>query len=162
MTVWKNELETLQQLIDAGITLDAIGEKYDVSKQRVYQVIQKFGLRTPVFDRKSFLKEKGLKTFWLDRNLRNKKLDKIARLSILTSFEPPDFCPILGLELNYSGYGSGKERSDSSPSVDRIDSNKGYTIDNIHIISWRANRIKNDSTPEELKKIADYMLNLTK
>jgi predicted DNA-binding protein YlxM (UPF0122 family) len=162
MTIWKNELETLQKLIDSGITLDAIGEKYDVSKQRIYQVILKFNLRTPVYERKSFLREKGLKTFWLDRNLRNKKLEKLDRLTILTSFDPPDFCPILGLELNYSGYGRGRERADFSPSVDRIDSTKGYTIDNIQIISWRANRIKNDATPQELKKIADYMLNLTK
>jgi hypothetical protein len=162
MTVWKNELETLQQLIDAGITLEAIGEKYDVTKQRIYQVILKFGLRTPVYKRKSFLREKGLKTFWLDRILRNKKIEKLERLAILTSLNLPDFCPILDLELNYSGYGEGTVHWDSSPSVDRIDSSKGYTIDNIQIISWRANRIKNDSTPEELKKIANYMLNLTK
>ena len=49
-----------------------------------------------------------------------------------------------------------------SPSIDRIDSTKGYTKDNIQIISWRANRIKNDSTPEELMQIATYMRNLTK
>jgi predicted DNA-binding protein YlxM (UPF0122 family) len=162
MTVWKNELEILQQLIDSGVTLEAIGEKYDVSKQRIYQVIQKYSLRTPVHQRKSFLKHKEPKFYWLARMLSHKKIEKLERLAILTSLEPPDFCPILGLKLNYDGYDSSYERADYSPSIDRIDSSKGYLIDNIQIISWRANRIKNDSTPEELKKIADYMLNLVK
>ena len=78
-------------------------------------------------------------------------------------------CPVLGIPLYSAVFESGNNRSeskakphDNSPTVDRIDSCKGYTIDNIQIISWRANRIKNDATPEELKKIADYMLNLTK
>jgi hypothetical protein len=40
-------------------------------------------------------------------------------------------------------------------SIDRIDPSKGYTPDNVWLISQRANRIKNDATPEELKLIAE-------
>ena len=160
MTRWKDEVETLQTLIDTGISLESIGEKYGVTKQRIYQVIQQFELRTPVYYRKSFLKDQGPRAFWLDRLLRHKKVSKVERLKILTSLHLPDVCPVLGLVLEYN---SGKgARSDCSPSIDRIDSSKGYVLDNIHILSWRANRIKNDSTPEELQKIASYMLNLTK
>lgn len=65
----------------------------------------------------------------------------------------PDYCPILGVKIEFVPY----SRSDSSPSLDRIDSSKGYTKDNIIIISWRANRIKNNGTWEEHLKIAEFV-----
>ena len=68
----------------------------------------------------------------------------------------PDICPVLGIPL-ISGGGHGFK--DNLPSVDRVDSSKGYTPDNIAIISWKANRMKNDNTVETLEKIATYMRN---
>lgn len=65
----------------------------------------------------------------------------------------PTHCPILGIELNYSA----SYRSDDSPSFDRIDSSKGYVKGNVVIMSWRANRIKNDGTAEEHQRIADFI-----
>ena len=44
-----------------------------------------------------------------------------------------------------------------SPSLDRIDPNRGYTKDNIIVMSYRANRIKNDATKEEIKKLAEWI-----
>ena len=46
-------------------------------------------------------------------------------------------------------------KGDDSYSLDRIDSSRGYVKGNIWAISLRANRIKNDSTVEELRLIAD-------
>ena len=70
----------------------------------------------------------------------------------------PDKCPLLGIPLVPSGM---KNNRDSSPSVDRKNPDKGYVKGNIAIISYRANRIKNNAKPYELKKIAkridDYM-----
>jgi hypothetical protein len=65
----------------------------------------------------------------------------------------PEFCPIMGTRLQW---GEGV-RSDSSPSLDRIIPALGYVKGNVQVISWKANRIKMDSTPEELKLVADYM-----
>ena len=65
----------------------------------------------------------------------------------------PTHCPILGIELNYSA----SYRSDDSPSFDRIDSSKGYVKGNVAIMSWRANRIKNDGTAEEHQLIAIFI-----
>jgi hypothetical protein len=65
----------------------------------------------------------------------------------------PTHCPILGIELNYSA----SYRSDDSPSFDRIDSSKGYVKGNVAIMSWRANRIKNDGTAEEHQLIANFI-----
>jgi hypothetical protein len=65
----------------------------------------------------------------------------------------PTHCPILGLEIDYFT----EIRKENSASFDRIDNSKGYVKGNVHIISWRANRIKNDGTAEEHRKIADYL-----
>jgi len=65
----------------------------------------------------------------------------------------PNICPVLGVELKLDNI----KLSDNSPTIDRIDNTKGYTKNNIKIISWRANRIKNNSTIEDLLLILNYM-----
>lgn len=69
----------------------------------------------------------------------------------------PDVCPVLGIELDYFN----ETMCDNSVSFDRIDSTKGYVKGNVAIISWRANRIKNDGTAEEHKAIYVYLKNNT-
>lgn len=63
----------------------------------------------------------------------------------------PTHCPLLGIEINYRAKGRGG--SNNSPSIDRIDTSKGYTKGNVWIISWRANRLKSDATLDELRGI---------
>ena len=63
-------------------------------------------------------------------------------------------CPILNIELSW-GF-----PKDNSPSLDRIDSLKGYTYENCQIISNRANRIKSDATIEELDLVVRYLKEL--
>lgn len=67
----------------------------------------------------------------------------------------PQVCPVLGILLTI---GSGRQQ-DSSPSLDRINPSIGYLPDNIRVISWRANKLKGDSTIEEMEKILEYMKN---
>lgn len=71
----------------------------------------------------------------------------------------PDVCPILGIKLNRAGYGYGKGYGpkDCSPSLDRLDNSKGYTKDNIQIISQLANRMKSSATPEQLQLFAKWI-----
>ena len=45
-------------------------------------------------------------------------------------------------------------------SFDRINPKEGYTKENTQIISYRANRIKNDASADELLKIGHYMKDL--
>jgi hypothetical protein len=66
----------------------------------------------------------------------------------------PTHCPVLGIELAYTGKG---ERRDNYPSLDRIDNSKGYVPGNVQVISWRANRIKWDCTPAELEAVLRYV-----
>lgn len=65
----------------------------------------------------------------------------------------PAVCPVLNIPIGMS-FGA---RSDNSLSIDRIDGSKGYIPGNVRIISWRANRLKNDGTLEELRAIVSYI-----
>lgn len=67
---------------------------------------------------------------------------------------PPEYCPVLGIPILY-GQTIG---SPNSPSVDRFDNDKGYTKDNIRVISCRANKLKSDGKLEEFQKIVEYLL----
>jgi hypothetical protein len=69
--------------------------------------------------------------------------------------EWPTHCPILGVEIEYRGRGRGA--LSNSASLDRLDNSKGYVAGNVFVISWRANRIKNDATAEEHRKIAAWI-----
>lgn len=64
----------------------------------------------------------------------------------------PITCPVLGIPITFN---SG-EAMDNSISIDRIDSSKGYTKDNIVIVSNRVNKLKSNSTFEEMKKIFEF------
>jgi len=66
----------------------------------------------------------------------------------------PEFCPVLGLKLSLD---NSLNSRDTSPSLDRKDSSKGYIKGNVYVISWRANKLKSDATLEEISKIKDYM-----
>ena len=66
--------------------------------------------------------------------------------------EIPKYCPVLGIEIKSN---TTNAPLDSSPSLDRIDSSKGYIKGNVRIISNRANRIKSDATIEELRKVLE-------
>lgn len=70
----------------------------------------------------------------------------------------PEVCPALGIPI-FRGYVSETKKTPgpNSPSLDRIDSSKGYLKGNVRVISWKANRIKSDATAEDLEKILAYM-----
>lgn len=73
----------------------------------------------------------------------------------MTDVVIPEVCPILGIKLERNiGKLSG---SQNSPSVDRIDNTKGYVKGNIQVISLRANVMKSDASPEELRKFANWI-----
>jgi len=64
----------------------------------------------------------------------------------------PEVCPLLGVKLEVGG---GIKNRWNSPSLDRIDNTKGYVKGNVWVISDRANRIKKDSTINELTSIVE-------
>src|SRR5580692_6046027 len=61
----------------------------------------------------------------------------------------PDVCPVLGIPL----FRQGGTRTANSPSLDRLDNTKGYVKGNVWVISWRANKLKGESTLAELEAL---------
>lgn len=72
----------------------------------------------------------------------------------------PKYCPIRGVEL-VDGTGTGPRRSSlnfDSPSLDRINNQRGYTPDNVRVVSRKANLIKSNASCAEIIRIMLYML----
>jgi hypothetical protein len=83
---------------------------------------------------------------------KNREHD-ITKQDLLDIYPKDNKCPIFGFNLEWNGNGF----RETSPSIDRIDSSRGYTKDNIQIISWKANRIKGYATVEDLETVLAYL-----
>jgi hypothetical protein len=113
---------------------------YDANKERICA-------ETRERDRKKHARDPRYKMLSSAKQ-RAKSADRECTL-VLSDVVIPACCPLLGTPIII---GSRRVKN-QSPTVDRKDSTKGYTPDNVWVISWRANRIKSNSTLEELKLI---------
>lgn len=84
---------------------------------------------------------------YLYKYAKSRALKKGLEFTITeTDISIPEYCPILGYKIIV---GKGNDNK-FSPSIDRIDSSKGYTPDNIQIVCKLFNSMKWSSTREEL------------
>ena len=67
----------------------------------------------------------------------------------------PTHCPVFGIELR----NSAGPLDYATYSLDRIDNSKGYVSGNVAVMSYLANRLKNDGTAEQHEQIAIWMRN---
>lgn len=65
----------------------------------------------------------------------------------------PETCPVFGFLLEHSN----GQQNPYAMSLDRIDNRKGYVVGNVVVISYLANRLKNDGTAEQHERIAEWM-----
>jgi hypothetical protein len=85
---------------------------------------------------------------------KNKNREHNLTLEDIKTLYPLDGrCPVFGFKLEFNTAGF----RETSPSIDRIDSSKGYTKDNIQIISWKANRLKAYATVEDLEILVAFL-----
>ena len=99
---------------------------------------------------------------WKDKN-REKNLFQLARHRALkkgvefnieiSDIIIPEKCPILGFPLKTCIDGN----RDLSPSLDRIDNNKGYIKGNIQVVSFKANAMKLTADKSELINFANWV-----
>jgi hypothetical protein len=68
-----------------------------------------------------------------------------------------EYCPITNKKLHYIHRKFNKDYANCA-SLDRIDSSKGYTKDNIRIISLRANVLKSCCSFEDLLNMQNYFI----
>lgn len=91
--------------------------------------------------------------FKLWSTAKNRALKAGVEFNIeLSDVVVPATCPILGIPLVVQ---SGKVGS-NSPSLDRIHPDKGYTKGNVQVISYRANSMKSNATPQDLLRFAHW------
>jgi hypothetical protein len=81
------------------------------------------------------------------------KTKKLPFNITLADIAIPGFCPILGIPL----FRRAEKMGPNSPTLDRVIPAKGYVRGNIQVISQRANVMKNDASPAELKMFAAYI-----
>lgn len=158
-----------------GITEIARRLNFKVTKQRVQQILDRNRIPVTQVKRSKAQKELHNRMFakwgakWQDKEWRKSAVYEAMRQKFRSKKHNnskyewnlnfgdltfPTHCPILGIELDYF---AEEKYQENSPSFDRVDSSKGYVTGNVVIVSWRANRIKNDGTAEEHQKIANFM-----
>jgi hypothetical protein len=81
-------------------------------------------------------------------NLTTKYLKKI--------FPKDNKCPITGLNFQFGYKNKEKINKNNSPSLDRIIPSKGYVEGNVIVISDLMNRMKQDSTYEDIEKLYNF------
>jgi hypothetical protein len=85
------------------------------------------------------------------RRSKEKNLEFNITLEYLESIYPDDsLCLLLNIPLDWDS----PNKHPSTPSLDRIDNSKGYIKGNVQWVSWRANQLMNDATPDELLMVA--------
>jgi hypothetical protein len=94
-------------------------------------------------------KQKGV-----DFNLTSQYLKKI--------FPKDNKCPITGLNFEFGYINKEKINKNNSPSLDRIIPSKGYVIGNVMVISDLMNRMKQDSTFEDIEKLYNFYKKIIK
>ena len=155
-----NRINQIKELLEAGQNETQIAHIIGLSKQGTNYLVRKY---LPQLS-KQYRKQVKIQTQRLtdlqraqharfQRKRANAKQIGIEFALKQDEVAYPTHCPILGLELDYFA----ETRQENCASFDRLDSSKGYIKDNVVIVSWRANRIKNDGTAEEHRRIADFM-----
>lgn len=159
--------QEIKMLLEQGLSYTAVARKLEVSRQRVHQICEKNGLSKvwKIKGESSLTKKKAafnlseeyyqICSIRFSRKKQNCKSNDILFDLEFSDVFWPTHCPVLGIELDY--WGEAGTRVENSPSFDKLDPSKGYVKGNVQIISWRANRIKNDGTAEEHRKIAEYI-----
>lgn len=79
------------------------------------------------------------------RAARNGLVFSISPLDIII----PEKCPLLDIPIHQNK----RKLGDSSPTLDRIRGDIGYTKDNIWVVSYKANRSKNNLSIDEMRKL---------
>jgi hypothetical protein len=123
---------------------------------------KKIRVRSPpktIDEKRRYYESRTAKNLWCRAKYRAKMFGMLFNLSI-EDVQIPKFCPVLGIELNWSVGKKGNAARGNSPSLDRIDNAKGYIKGNTLVISHRANCIKRDATISELRRLADFYTEL--
>lgn len=157
-------------ILDKNVSMKDIQKKYNFSKQRLYQIITQYNLPTKYKTRRNKFKEQygnNSTMYKLKHALEERKSYYILKTGskeiqdasiddLLLEGCLPIICPVFNVKLDYTSLGT---RKDNTVSIDKVDNSKGYIKGNVALISWKANKIKNEGTIKEHEQIIQYMKN---
>lgn len=121
--------------------------------------------------RYSYIKaEKSKKTYHTNNEFRCRQIIRSAKSRSKKMGFPSDLdedelsqqmltgrCAVTGVPFLFD-----KIRGPFTPSLDRIDPSKGYTKDNVRLVSWIFNRIRSDYEEEDVLRFIEALRNMPK
>jgi len=119
--------------------------------------IQKKHRNTPAAKQKA--KELILRNYerYLLNSVRRRAREKDFEINLeISDIVIPELCPYLQIPLTRI---RGQGHVATNPSIDRIDSSRGYVKGNIEVISYLANSMKQNATKAQLITFAKSILN---
>lgn len=119
---------------------------------------QKNYIRQHYLNNKDYYKQKAKlrkDSLPLNQKLFEQIRQRCKKSKVLFTITPediviPKFCPVFKTKFD-------QKDTYKRASVDRIDPNKGYTKENIRVISYRANWLKSNATLEEIEALYNFM-----
>ncbi len=158
--------EIVREMLVQGYTLQQVADKFGTTRQWVHQFKK---IHLPELNKGTYGKSVSKQTYnrtphpktdleraqraYYSRKKENSKRGKWEFSIAFNDVIWNTHCPILGIEINWFA----DFRQENSPSLDRINPKEGYIPGNVVLISWRANRIKNDGSAAEHLKIAEFL-----
>lgn len=144
-----------KKLRKAGI-LPPVGVEMNEKQKKISEQIAKNDFSK--FDTNNrYVKKRTKEELLVIRAKKSAKDNKLDFNLDVSDIKIPKYCPLLGVKLTFD---YTIETRDTYYSIDRIDSNKGYVKGNVHVISFKANTMKNDATKKQLIVFAKRILEL--
>ena len=139
----------------------ATGKAYRLkNKDRIKAVTQEYGKKL-----QNINKHSDIRTAFLTRKISAMKSrhDSVTLTpEELLELIPKDLkCPVFETKFTFGMQPASLDKQ-RAMTVDRIDNTKGYHKDNVVIISFKANAMKNSATLKELYQVADFYHKLEK
>lgn len=133
---------------------DCDKEKQEAKRRKSPEKQLEYGRRYQAKRRESFEHRLQMLLNASKQRARANNIEHTLTLTDIKELYPVDGkCPVFGTTLQFNKAGF----RNSSPSLDKIDPNKGYTKDNVQVLSWRANQIKSNASIQELELLLSFM-----
>jgi len=138
-------------------------QEYSKEYNKKYYLINKEKIiRQTTENKKRIAKEDPVYSLFVRAKERAKKrniLFDIDKEYLKSIYPKNNRCPILNIDFQLGFLNEIKKNKDYAPSLDRIIPDKGYVKGNLVIVSFIANRVKNNVSVETLEKIVNFYKN---
>lgn len=130
--------------------------------KKYYLINKEKIIRQTTENKKRIAKEDPVYSLFVRAKERAKKrniLFDIDKEYLKSIYPKNNRCPILDIDFQLGFLNEIKKNRDYAPSLDRIIPSKGYVKGNLVIVSFIANRVKNNVSVETLEKIVNFYKN---